>query len=121
MPEDCILWQRGVSEEYGQVRYEGRPQKAHRVAYQREVGPIPDEMVIHHVCEEPLCVNVEHMQLVTRAEHLRLHRVINGRCQRGHDMTDPYMTPDGRRNCRVCRGEASRRYAERKKGGVQLA
>jgi hypothetical protein len=106
-----------MTEQYGADRYEGRPQKAHRVAYQREVGPIPPGMVIHHVCGEPRCVNVEHMQLVTRAEHVRLHRVIDGRCQRGHDMTDPanvYVTPDGRRNCRTCRAAARRRYQARK-------
>jgi hypothetical protein len=75
---DCIDFQGDISPKgYGRVyvRCSGygakdhRKRYAHRVAWERERGPIPDEMTIHHVCENRRCVNVDHMELLTRREH----------------------------------------------------
>lgn len=74
MPEPttgCFIWLGGVSGYgHGRFRLNGRLVYAHRFAYEREHGPIPEGMVIDHVqargCSTPACVNVEHMEVVTR-------------------------------------------------------
>jgi hypothetical protein len=39
---------------------------------------IPAGLELHHVCENKLCVNPEHLQPMTRCDHLRLHRNAGG-------------------------------------------
>lgn len=35
---------------------------------------IPDDMVVHHTCENTNCVNPAHLKVVTPAEHNRIHK-----------------------------------------------
>jgi hypothetical protein len=67
---DCVLWKGGrYVSGYGQRYREGRGQLAHRVAWEEVNGPIPEEMHVHHRCRNRLCVNVEHMELLSNADH----------------------------------------------------
>ena len=62
----CIVWTGNLnSAGYGQLRVNGRLVKAHRYAWEREHGPIPDGMFIDHICHERSCVNVAHLRLAT--------------------------------------------------------
>ncbi len=67
----CIEWT-GVMDRhgYGTLDMPDRTKKlAHRLAYELQVGPIPDGLVIDHLCRNRRCVNVAHMEPVTRAEN----------------------------------------------------
>jgi len=55
---------------------------AHRVAYELFVGPIPEGKHILHHCDNPGCVNPEHLFLGTQADNVK-DSVAKGRQARG--------------------------------------
>lgn len=75
----CWIWE-GAADPgtgYGRVGLGGREDgtaTAHRVAYMLTVGSIPDGAILHHHCENPSCVRPDHLEPLTRAEHIDLHR-----------------------------------------------
>ena len=48
---------------YGQIWANGKLRRAHRYAWERANGPIPEGMVIDHTCWNPPCVDVQHLRL----------------------------------------------------------
>lgn len=61
---------------YGVVWDGTKTQKAHRLAYLVLVGDIPEGADLHHLCENKKCINPDHVELLTRSEHVRLHRAV---------------------------------------------
>lgn len=114
---ECDLWTGAVqSSGYGNVQVEGRWWLAHRLAYTRAVGPIPEGLEIDHLCRQRLCVRVDHMEVVSHRENLRRSRGWeDGVCPRGHDVSGPagWYVRGNRTRCRECANEASRRYRAR--------
>lgn len=115
----CWLWDAAVDGKgYGEISAGRRgqsPLRAHRVIYEHLVGPIPDGMDLDHLCRVPICVNPDHLEPVTRAENLRrgLKRQPGTHCQVGHIWADGalYISPKGKRHCRICQRERERRRA----------
>jgi hypothetical protein len=76
MPSGCREWQgsrfmsRGKPT-YGQMWYQGTNTKAHRVAWKEFKGPIPDGKQVLHKCDNPLCVNPEHLFLGDNTVNVR--------------------------------------------------
>lgn len=68
--EGCLIWT-GVQDRYGygKIKIEKKMVKAHRYAWERVHGPIPDGMLIDHTCHTPACVNVEHLRIATHSEN----------------------------------------------------
>lgn len=121
--DTCWVWTAGVTGSgYGSFWLRpGRTVVAHRASYEAEVGPVPNGLVLDHLCRNRRCVNPSHLEPVTNQENLR--RGVQSldftkRCGRGHDTTLPgaiRVKPDGRRECRACVNERWRaRYHERK-------
>jgi hypothetical protein len=68
---DCVEWTGGVmAGGYGQFYKEDRVREyAHRQAWMDAKGPIPEGMHVHHLCSNRLCVNVDHLELLSNADH----------------------------------------------------
>ena len=68
--EQCWLWTDPPNAQgYGAISYGGKRRTAHRVSYEIHRGAIPDGMQIDHACREKLCVNPDHLRVVTDGEN----------------------------------------------------
>lgn len=81
---------------------------AHRIAWSDHFEEIPEGFVIHHRCGNRLCVNIEHLDCMSLADHSRLHgHPTKSICKWGHDLTVlDARTKDGA--CRQCRNRLVR-------------
>ncbi len=54
---------------YGQLRILGKGREAHTVAYEVWRGEIPEGMLVRHTCDNPPCINPEHLILGTHQDN----------------------------------------------------
>jgi hypothetical protein len=123
---ECWIWTASLDRKgYGQFAIsKGQIRRAHRVAYELAVGPIPEGMEPDHLCRIHACVRPSHLEPVTHAENIR--RGVGTAPQFQSSKTEcpnhhPYdmVEANGARRCRECRRtvirRASARYAARLK------
>lgn len=91
---------------YGQFSYNNRNGYAHRYAWERVHGPIPNDLTVDHLCRVRCCVNVEHMELTDRVDNYMRAVAIRERCASGHRYTEQNLRVDpdrpGVRFCIKC-------------------
>lgn len=94
---DCLIWTGTIgSDGYGTMGVNGKTVRAHRFAYEREHGPIPEGMYVDHICWNRICCNVEHLRLATPQENLQ--NLSGARKGRKHDLPRnvyPYTASGG--------------------------
>ena len=126
---NCWVWTGSTGKGYGQfVSPVGT--MAHRYAWFRENGPIPDGISVCHRCDNPRCVRVDHLWLGTPGDNNRdcwakgrgasgggAFNAAKTMCPLGHPYSGDnlYTAPDGRRTCRTCRRANERRRRAEKR------
>ena len=123
---DCWNWIASHSTNgYGRLMHKNKYVAAHRWSYESLVGPIPDGLVIDHLCRNKLCVNPAHMEPVTqrenvmRGEGIAAQNANKTHCVHGHEFnrenTYIYKTKYGPgRGCKSC-GIKRKRESRRQK------
>lgn len=73
---ECLIWIGAISGDgYGAISALGQFKYAHRYAWEREHGEIPEGMLVdHYICYKHECVNVKHLRLATHSENLQNRR-----------------------------------------------
>jgi hypothetical protein len=136
---ECEIWP-GFKRNsgYGVKIVNYRPTSAHKWTWEQFNGPVPEGMVLDHICHTEAvknkeceggfdckhrgCVNLDHLELVTFSENVRrgMHSIDNKTtCKKGHDYTDPnniMVRKSGKRECAQCnRDRANAFWHNRKK------
>lgn len=72
-PNACWPWQkfRDKPMGYGVVSYNGKPRRAHRIAWTIRRGPTPEGIDVLHRCDNPPCCNPKHLWLGTDLDNRR--------------------------------------------------
>ncbi len=121
MPEPmsgCVLWIGSLWADsgYGSFYYDGDLVRAHKWYWERLYGPVPVGLELDHLCRVRSCVNLRHLEIVTKVVNILRGNgatALNARkthCLRGHEFTpeNTYLRSarpghrEGNRECKTC-------------------
>jgi hypothetical protein len=84
--------------------------RAHIHAWTSANGPVPEGMVLDHLCGRRNCKALHHLEPVSQSENLKrrskTYRMRIKKCPRGHDMAINAVQMLTGRVCRQCNREA---------------
>lgn len=80
-PDGCWYWT-AKADVYGRIQINGKGALTHRVSYELYKGPIPEGLCVLHTCDNPLCVNPDHLWLGTYKDN-RIDTVRKNRHAKG--------------------------------------
>lgn len=113
----CWIWTGGRNPDgYGHICCGGKMISAHRISYERNIGPIPEGLGLDHLCRVRNCMNPAHLEPVSHRENVL--RGVNPmaiqarrtHCIRGHELAGNNLKVDsrGKRRCMTCSKEYQR-------------
>ena len=89
---NCVIWTKRVDEN-GYGRCPPGNSVATRVLWENSYGPIPPGLIIRHRCDNPTCINLDHLELGTQLDNIQ-DRVDRGRCATGIKNGRTKVTPN---------------------------
>ena len=80
--DDCWFYKKSTSGDYSKINYKQKWWAAHRMSYTVFNGVIPKGLLVCHKCDNPKCVNPQHLFLGTTKDNVS-DRVRKGRTTHG--------------------------------------
>lgn len=120
---ECIVWIKSRTKGYGTLRFKGVYWRSHRLSWHLGRGKIPKGKHVLHKCDNPPCVNLDHLFLGTHADNMR-DMTNKGKnpssrkthCPKGHPYSGNNLILMKSRNariCRICNNEKWNRWAHK--------
>ncbi len=103
---------------YGEIRLNGKKLGAHQLSYLIHFGEYDRSKDIHHVCEVKLCVNPDHLTVMSRRDNLMASNTVTRRnaekthCKCGERLV--VVSKKGR-GCRSCLNRQQREWQAKTK------
>lgn len=125
---DCWEWQACKNKGYGRINVSGKIKEAHRVSYEIFIGEIPKRNIIHHVCNNPACINPKHLKPLLQTNHLKEKghasdvELSKTHCPKGHPYTEGNLVHRANRKtreCAICNRENAKKYYKTKPTGLR--
>ena len=91
-PCNVWLWGRD-SNGYGILRFNGKPERAHRAIWIMYNGEIPKGLLVRHKCDNRLCTNIDHLELGTIQDNIQ-DRESRGRGSKGEHRPTAKLTSE---------------------------
>lgn len=101
---------------HGQLHFGRRNRMAHRLAWEIAKGLVPTGKMVFHRCDNPACINVDHLMVGARADLVKLRGTDLKRSRRRHirqietaeSRLDYYSMPEPNSGCLLWLGTTGR-------------
>ncbi len=106
--DECWMWMGAThGNGYSRMVRNGREQSIHIIMFELFTERITDDNVIHHLCNNKLCCNPDHLKQVTHSENISISRKQKTKsikhCKHGHLYTkDNLIKSNTQRRCKTC-------------------
>lgn len=85
-PDECWVWQGSLNKDgYGNFRYHGKTDKAHRASFIEHGGVLLPGQSVRHTCDNRPCINPAHLEAGSHQDNM-LDRSLRGRSSGGRKL-----------------------------------
>ena len=117
----CWFWCGAIDRYgYGVFKINGRTVKAHRCAYTLFVGEISIGMCVCHLCDNPRCVNPDHLFLGSQRDNM-FDKTKKGRVARGECLKKSKLLPASVRRIRLAARSGTKPQVIAQRFGISLS
>ena len=111
----CGCWEYTGSRDadgHGKLNHQGKQVRAHRLSFKLFNGDLPDDLLVRHSCDNPPCINPEHLLAGTVKQNsedaVERGRQARGETQGLHKLTEAQVSEiRARRPVESCRALAA--------------